>query len=326
MTNSERLAYIDIAKGIGIILVVIGHCVPDASSLTGISNPYFKLLHQIIYSFHMPLFFFIAGFFVNTQKFSVSSPYLQKTYLFIRKKFNRLIVPYLFVGLCYLPLKLAFSQFANRPYHINNLWKIIIGINPDGELWFLYSLFMINVLVAVVFKFKVSLWKIMAALLAMLSPFCHIITNYLLYFLIGMYIREKEENWIYKFSSFFIVICLALFFAGNYALYLYPRYSVWIKILTSLSGIVLCLWTAKTIGNNSHVLSRGLRVLGEFSMDIYILSDIIKIPFRIIFWNKLHMYYSAFIICTVMSILLSFMISKYFIRTNPKLKRLILGM
>ena len=274
----------------------------------------------------MPLFFFIAGFFVNTQKFSVSSPYLQKTYLFIRKKFNRLIVPYLFVGLCYLPLKLAFSQFANRPYHINNLWKIIIGINPDGELWFLYSLFMINVLVAVVFKFKVSLWKIMAALLAMLSPFCHIITNYLLYFLIGMYIRENEENWIYKFSSFFIVICLALFFSGNYALYLYPRYSVWIKILTSLSGIVLCLWTAKMIGNNSHVLSRGLRVLGEFSMDIYILSDIIKIPFRIIFWNKLHMYYSAFIICTVMSILLSFMISKYLIRTNLKLKRLILGM
>ena len=326
MTNSERLAYLDIAKGIGIILVVIGHCIPDASSLTGISNPYFKLMHQIIYSFHMPLFFFIAGFFVNTQKFSVSSPYLQKTYLFIRKKFNRLIVPYLFVGLCYLPLKLAFSQFANRPYHINNLWKIIIGINPDGELWFLYSLFMINVLVAVVFKFKVSLWKIMAALLAMLSPFCHIITNYLLYFLIGMYIREKEENWIYKFSSFFIVICLALFFSGNYALNLFPKYSAWIKILTSLSGIVLCLWTAKMIGNNNHVLSRGLRVLGEFSMDIYILSDIIKIPFRIIFWNKLHMYYSAFIICTVMSILLSFMISKYFIRTNPKLKRLILGM
>ena len=80
------------------------------------------------------------------------------------------------------------------------------------------------------------------------------------------------------------------------------------------------------IGNNNHVLSRGLRVLGEISMDIYILSDIIKIPFRIILWNKLHMYYSAFIICTVMSILLSFMISKYFIRTNPKLKRLILGM
>lgn len=326
MTNSERLAYIDIAKGIGIILVVIGHCIPDASSLTGISNPYFKLLHQIIYSFHMPFFFFIAGFFVNTQKFSVSSPNLQKTYLFIRKKFNRLIVPYLFVGLCYLPLKLAFSQFANRPYHISNLWKIIIGINPDGELWFLYSLFMINVLVAVVFKFKVSLWKILAALLAMLSPFCHIITNYLLYFLIGMYIKEKEENWIYKFSSIFIVICLALFFAGNYALYLFPRYSVWIKILTSLSGIVLCLWTAKMIGNNCYVLSHGLCVLGEFSMDIYILSDIIKIPFRIIFWNKLHMYYSAFIVCTVMSILLSFMITKYFIRTNPKLKRLILGM
>lgn len=80
------------------------------------------------------------------------------------------------------------------------------------------------------------------------------------------------------------------------------------------------------IDNNSHALSRGLRVLGEFSMDIYILSDIIKIPFRIVLWNKLHMYYSAFLVCTVMSIFLSYIVSRYIIRTNQKLKRLILGM
>ena len=52
----KRLEWLDIAKGIGILLVVIGHCFPDASSLEGISVPVYRVLSQIIYSFHMPLF------------------------------------------------------------------------------------------------------------------------------------------------------------------------------------------------------------------------------------------------------------------------------
>ena len=316
-----RLTNIDIAKGIGIILVVIGHCIPDATSVTGISNPYFKILHSIIYSFHMPLFFFISGFLTNANG---SLPCIENSFLFIKKKFHRLIVPYLFVGLCYLPLKIAFSQFANRPYDISNLWKIIIGVNPDGELWFLYSLFIINVLVAVIFKLKVSLWIILVALLAMFSPFFHVVTNYLFYFVIGMYVRVNRRHWIYEFNSFCIILCAVVFLAGNYALYI--ALSPWFKVLTSLSGIVLCLWISQLIDQNSHLLGHGLSVLGEFSMDIYILSDIIKIPFRILLWNKLHMYNTAFVVCTVMSLLLSYLISKCFIRKNQKLKMLILGM
>ena len=54
------------------------------------------------------------------------------------------MVPYIFVGLCYAPCKLLLSQFANDPFHLSNLWKMVIGVNPDGELWFLYSLFVIS--------------------------------------------------------------------------------------------------------------------------------------------------------------------------------------
>ena len=47
---TKRIEWIDIAKGIGIILVVIGH----------ISQ--IEVLNDIIYSFHMPLFFIISGY------------------------------------------------------------------------------------------------------------------------------------------------------------------------------------------------------------------------------------------------------------------------
>lgn len=55
-TDRQLIAWIDIAKGIAIILVVIGHCIPDAASSTGISVTEYRWLHNIIYSFHMPLF------------------------------------------------------------------------------------------------------------------------------------------------------------------------------------------------------------------------------------------------------------------------------
>lgn len=47
-----RYSSLDIAKGLGIILVVLGHIIPE--------NIWAR---SIIYSFHMPLFFLISGFF-----------------------------------------------------------------------------------------------------------------------------------------------------------------------------------------------------------------------------------------------------------------------
>ena len=50
----QRDAVVDIAKGIGILLVVYGH----------LHNP----INTFIYAFHMPLFFFLSGFFIKNVK------------------------------------------------------------------------------------------------------------------------------------------------------------------------------------------------------------------------------------------------------------------
>lgn len=50
--NNERNVTIDIAKGIGIFLVVLGH-------FMYLENEYIR---DFIYSFHVELFFFISGF------------------------------------------------------------------------------------------------------------------------------------------------------------------------------------------------------------------------------------------------------------------------
>lgn len=68
-----RLRYLDIAKGIGIICVIIGHTVEHGS-----------FLFNVIFSFHMPLFFIVSGILFRKNEKSQ----------FVKKKFRSLIVPY----------------------------------------------------------------------------------------------------------------------------------------------------------------------------------------------------------------------------------------
>ena len=50
MNDDTRIGTIDIAKGVGIVLVIIGHALPSDN-----------LLRIFVYTFHMPLFFILAG-------------------------------------------------------------------------------------------------------------------------------------------------------------------------------------------------------------------------------------------------------------------------
>ncbi len=51
MASKQRIEWLDIAKGIGILLVIVGHCIKLSSPLC-----------QLIFVFHMPLFFLLAGY------------------------------------------------------------------------------------------------------------------------------------------------------------------------------------------------------------------------------------------------------------------------
>lgn len=77
-TLPARLPWLDAAKGLGIILVVLGHVATE---------PHFR---RLIYTFHMPLFFFLSGI-----AFSVS-----RKEDFVFRRARSLLVPYL--GFCLL--------------------------------------------------------------------------------------------------------------------------------------------------------------------------------------------------------------------------------
>lgn len=125
---SKRIEYIDIAKGIGILLVVMGH------NDFAVVSPY---VYKVIYSFHMPLFFFLSGYFINpTVGF----------WNFFKKRFNALLKPYLFTIFLIYFVSLSFGKMGFQTA-IGRTIKSLYGAGyylDWVQLWFLPHLFVVS--------------------------------------------------------------------------------------------------------------------------------------------------------------------------------------
>jgi len=134
-TPPSRIAWVDYAKGVGIILVVVGHTLRGLQK-TPVHVPGWEFADAWIYAFHMPLFFFLAGLFVeHSCRGSLGQ--------FIDGKARRILWPY-FV---WTILQESFRHLVgSSPLGIAELWTIIY--RPVMQFWFLYVLFLLLVLYA----------------------------------------------------------------------------------------------------------------------------------------------------------------------------------
>ena len=63
MKDKTRLEYLDAAKGLGILLVILGHIYAWNPNINR------KILVTWIYSFHMPLFFIVSGMLIKYKNY-----------------------------------------------------------------------------------------------------------------------------------------------------------------------------------------------------------------------------------------------------------------
>lgn len=138
---TERLSWVDQVKGFTIFLVVYGHNFPS--------------IEKYIYSFHMPLFIMMAGFFhPKTSTFKI-----------VKKRFHAIMVPY-FIWSIVLYL---FWYFLGRHYgdslnfNLSPLKNFLGIFYSQGDryymdwgipLWYLPALFLIFLLLSFILKFK----------------------------------------------------------------------------------------------------------------------------------------------------------------------------
>lgn len=150
MIKKERNNTISIAKGIGIILMVIGHS----------GCP--RLLNDFIYLFHMPLFYFTAGYCFKEKYISLPKE-------FMKKRIKGLWLPFIkYVGLFILLHNIfyylhLYDHSINEADHLYSIWETIKKIGNAallmrsheallGGYWFIRSLFIASIL------FYLCLW------------------------------------------------------------------------------------------------------------------------------------------------------------------------
>lgn len=129
--TNKRSILIDLMKGIGILLVIYGHCMD-----------YGSIEWNYVFAFHMPLFFLLSGYcFVDCQ-----------TQNFILKKIKSLILPYFKFYLLGLFLTLSISEWR-KVLVLDNFIRDWYMMAPDAihnsSIWFLVNIF----LVSIFFKF-----------------------------------------------------------------------------------------------------------------------------------------------------------------------------
>lgn len=137
----KRNKVIDVTKGLGILLVVLGH--------NWLSVHEKGLLFRLIFSFHMPLFFFVSGLIISSSGSFRS---------FVYSKVLSLLKPY-FVVLFFVSGATLIKEFSYGHQisagDFERFAKVIYGtgnIIPWSPMWFLPHLFLTSILSFVIIR------------------------------------------------------------------------------------------------------------------------------------------------------------------------------
>ncbi|GEO70622.1 acyltransferase family protein [Levilactobacillus acidifarinae] len=130
--NKGRIKWVDAAKGMAILLVVYGHALEGTHANIQFNNLAYEYQHGLIYSFHMPLFFLLSGYFINSWLHRPAG-------VAIKQKVVSLLVPYVVWSI----LQGALMVVMHSKSTVNHGWKtlLLIPIEPLDQFWFIYAMF-----------------------------------------------------------------------------------------------------------------------------------------------------------------------------------------
>lgn len=188
----KRLATLDIARMVCIILVVIGHYDPSNAPVQ------YNNLLKVIYTFHMPVFLFISGYlYIVTRR-------EEETFAaFIIKKIKRLAIPYLVTSTIIITIKLLTQGSARVDHPVTALSYLRMFYLPEAGyfLWFIIALMMMFM---IVFHFKSRTSRLVLLVVSFaisLLPSCDIdilclrqCQAMMVYFMTGVVIADYAPN------------------------------------------------------------------------------------------------------------------------------------
>lgn len=262
MKESERLEYIDWAKGGMILLVIVGH----------ICQYYFSRekdepLFRFIYSFHMPLFFLLSGYVLGVTQKKLQSQPIRK---WLWHKTQTLLIPFVFWGLFVYRF---IDPIRFTPFNFDSLRLLVEKPDNNDGAWFLISLFCIQVVCYPVFRYnKVWAWFVPLTFLIggtlLGGSFFYCNTHHYLSFLAGFLLFKYQHLFFRADVATAALLCFVV------AECFHPH-----PLLCTLSAGIVLLYTCKAVSFRGGWLSRKLSAIGRNTMSIYLLHFLFVVPF-----------------------------------------------
>jgi fucose 4-O-acetylase-like acetyltransferase len=272
----QRDESLDIAKGFGIILVVLGHCLDGLvdSRFFPAGVLWLVLAIYVIYTFHMPLFFVVSGHLASGKHRPASTT--------IARLVPSIVYPYFLWSILQDLVQIYLSKSNHFP--ITSLYKILWI--PPVPYWFLYSLFFCHVgylairnlaprmqlLIAIV-AFTLPIFFIQQLSQAYLQIVLDTVRGFL-YFVLGALtvaqVKRFGRGTAITTTLFFVIAATVFHLSG-----LGGAAGTVAVVPVALSGIAATLaWSRLLTAHPGRLVSKlvyGLAFLGRYSMSIYVM-------------------------------------------------------
>lgn len=136
VASFERIEWVDVGKGMTLLLVILGHLLTSGTALS-----------IWIFSFHIPLFFFLSGYVSKIASRSVAKS--------LRKILINVILPYFIFVAIGLVVSLVIPAW--RPSSLETiLFDVFYNVQPEslhvGQIWFLFCLAVVQALFVLLMK------------------------------------------------------------------------------------------------------------------------------------------------------------------------------
>ena len=285
MEKHKRIEWVDIAKGIAIILVVIGH-VGSSYGSAGLYKDSFLLnfTNRFVYSFHMAAFMFISGFLFKNKGNKKQQ---------IKAILISYGVPYIFFSGVWWGCKTVLSSLVNTKL---SFWDLVLTpVFPISFMWFIYALMLMEIVQVIVGKLnktKLYVHVTLAFVLLAIQPYMSsiplfntgyvfsdliisdVMSNYF-YFCIGVHFGNKIISVIKKHKSIYSCVWGAVLLGVNLLSYnLNITFNIE-KVAIAFLGIAFLISLSIRIDN------KVLSFIGRRTLPIYVLHGIFIAATRI---------------------------------------------
>lgn len=295
LSKRTRIVWLDMAKGLGIMLVLLGHAPRDEML---ISYPLISFIKHFIYLFHMPLFFFISGITFSLIKYNDNN---EKVIEYLIKKLKRLVLPaiiysliiYFLVQIAWAtPIKeilekssykkvgileyLYMTLFVENPYCIH-VWYSLVLFSVEFIFFIVLRIFRKIVKKQIDIKFKLLTICFQGLCLLLLLFFYEPqmqyfkICKFFIYYLLGILTAPILVKHFRKLCFLLIPgVALCLFYViEDIHVYDVVYYCICVPFMI-VSICSLCIYyTNRSITTDKCFL----KFAGEISFDIYLLHQ-----------------------------------------------------